>query len=66
MIPVTYASLTIYLFTELQKTFSSCEPKEEWPHAGLYIYNGRQIELFHFRIKGVIMDKLAGPRLIFL
>ena len=29
----------IYIFTRLhsviQDTFSSCEPKEEWPHAGL-------------------------------
>ena len=43
------ASSTTYLFTRLQKTFSSCEPKEEWPHAGLYNYNGRQIELFHMK-----------------
>ena len=28
------ASSTKNLFTRLQKTFSSCEPKEEWPHAG--------------------------------
>ena len=34
------------LFTGLQD-YSSCGPKEEWPHAGLYNYNGRQIELFH-------------------
>ena len=52
--------------TRLQKTFSSCEPKEEWLHAGLYIYNGRQIELFHFHMKGLIMDKLAGPNLMSL
>ena len=52
------------LFTKFQKTFISCEPKEEWLHAGLYIYNGRQIELFHFDMKGLIMDKLAGPKLI--
>ena len=31
------------LHEPLQKTFSSCEPKKEWPDAGLYIYNGRQI-----------------------
>ena len=37
---MTYASLTTYLFTISQKTFSSCEPKDEWPHAGLYNYNG--------------------------
>ena len=41
------ASSIIYLFTRLHKTFSSCEPKEEWPHAGLYKYNGRQTGLFH-------------------
>ena len=58
---MAYASLTIYLFTILQKAFSSCEPKEVFPHAGLYIYNGRKIELFHFHMKGLIMDKLAGP-----
>ena len=38
-----------YLFTRLQKTFSSCEPKEEWPHASLYKYNGRQTELFQMQ-----------------
>ena len=43
------ASSTTYLFTRLQKTFSSCEPKEEWPHAGLYNCNGRQIELLHMK-----------------
>ena len=41
---MAYASSTTYLFARLQKTFSSCEPKEELPHASLY---GRQIELFH-------------------
>ena len=44
---MAYASSTIHLFTRLQKTFSSHEPKGEWPHAGLYNYNRRQIELFH-------------------
>ena len=44
---MAYASLTTYLSTRLQKTFSTCEPKEELPHAGLYNYNGRQIKLFH-------------------
>ena len=42
-------SSTTYLFTRLQKAFSSCEPRGEWPHAGLYQYNGRQIELFHMQ-----------------
>ena len=42
-------SSTTYLFTRLQKAFSSCEPKEEWPHAVLGKYNGRQIELFHMK-----------------
>ena len=46
---MAYASSTTYLFTRLQKTFSSCETKEEWPHRGLYNYNGRQIELFHMK-----------------
>ena len=43
------ASSTAYLLTRLQKKFSSCEPKRERPHAGLYNYNGRQIELFHMK-----------------
>ena len=43
------ASSTTYLFTRLQKTFSSCEPKEEWPHSGLSKDNGRQIELFYVK-----------------
>ena len=38
-----------HLFIRLQKAFSSCELKEEWSHAGLYKYNGRQIELFHMK-----------------
>ena len=29
-------SSTTYLLTRLQKKFSSHEPEEEWPHAGLY------------------------------
>ena len=37
---MAYASSTTYLFTRLQKTFSSCKLREEWPHAGLYNYNG--------------------------
>ena len=58
---MAYASSTTYLFTRLQKTFSSCEPKEEWPHAGLYNYNGRQIELFHMKW---FVNRLTGPRLM--
>ena len=46
---MAYASSTRYLLTTVQKKFSSCEPKEEWPHAGLYNYNGSQIELFHMK-----------------
>ena len=46
---MSYSSSTTYLFTRLQKTFNSCEPKEKWPHTGLYNYNGRQIELFHMK-----------------
>ena len=53
-----------YLFARLQKTFSSCEPKEEWPHSGLYNYNGRQIGLFKWN--GLILDRLTGPRLMSL
>ena len=37
------------IFTGLQKTFSSCRPKEEWLHAGLFSYNGRQVELFRMK-----------------
>ena len=58
---MAYASLTIYLFTTLQKACSSCEPKEVFPHAGLYIYNGMQTERLHFHMKSLIMDKLAVP-----
>ena len=57
------ASSTTYLFTR-QKRFSSCKPKEKWPHAGLYKYNGRKIELFH--INWLMVDSLAGPRLMSL
>ena len=46
---MAYESSTTSLFTKLQKTFSSCEPKQEWPHASLYNYNGRQIELLHMK-----------------
>ena len=42
-------SSTTYLFTRLQKTSSSCESKEEWPHAVLYKYNRRQIEVFNMK-----------------
>ena len=61
---MAYASSRAYLFTRLQKTFSSCEPKEEWPHAGLYDYNGRQIKLFN--MKWFILDRLTGPMVMYL
>ena len=44
-----YASSITHLFTRLLKTFSGCEPKEEWPHTAIYSYNGRHIELFHMK-----------------
>ena len=43
-------SLTTYLLTGL-------------PHAGLYNYNGRQIELFHMKW---FVDRLTGTRLMSL
>ena len=46
---MAYASSTKYLFTRLHTTFSSCELKEEWSHAGLCNYHGRQIKLFHMK-----------------
>ena len=46
---MAYASSTTYLLARLQKKFNSCEQKEELPHAGLYNYNGMQIELFHMK-----------------
>ena len=46
---LAYVSSTTYLFTRLQNTSNSCKPKEELPHAGLYYYNGRQIELSHMK-----------------
>ena len=47
---MAYASSETYLLARLQNKFSSCEPKEEWPHTGLYNYNERQIELFHMKL----------------
>ena len=47
---MAYAILKTYLFTRLQKIFSSCYPKEEWQLAGLYNSNGRQIKLFHMKL----------------
>ena len=44
---MAYVSSATYLLTRLQKKFSSCEPKEELPRAGLYNYNRSQIQLFH-------------------
>ena len=37
------------IFIRLQKIFNSGEPKVELPHAGLYNYNGRQIDFFHMK-----------------
>ena len=61
---MAYANSTTYLFTRLQKTLSTCEPNEEWPLAGLFNYNGRQIELFY--MNGLIVDRIAGPMLMSL
>ena len=47
---MTYESSTTYSLTRL-------------PHAGLYNYNGRQIELFHMKW---FVDRLTGPRLMSL
>ena len=55
---MAYPSSTTYLLTRLQKKFSSSEPKEELPQAGLYNYDGRQTELFH----RLIVDRLTRPR----
>ena len=46
---MAYASSTAYLFARLQKTISSCEPKEERPHAGVNGWHARQIEVFHMK-----------------
>ena len=35
---IVYGSSTTFLFTRLQKTFSSCEPKEKWPYI-LNVFN---------------------------
>ena len=43
---MTYGSSTAYLLARL-------------PRAGLYNYNGRQIELFHMKW---FVDRLTGPR----
>ena len=47
---MAYESSTTYLLTRL-------------PHAGLYNYNGRQIELFHMKW---FVDRLTGARLMSL
>ena len=60
---MAYVSSGTYLFTRLRKTFSNCEPKEEWQHAGLYNYYGRQIELLW---NDLIADRLTRPRLMSL
>ena len=44
---MAYASSTAYLLTRLKKKFCNYESRGEWPHAGLYGYNGRQMGLFH-------------------
>ena len=46
---MTYTSSVTHLYIRFQNTLVSCGPKEEWPHAGLYSYKGRQIELFHMQ-----------------
>ena len=69
---MAYTSSTTYLFTRLHKTFSSCEPKEEWPHAGLYNHNRRQIvtnsmgaPLFsHFRVTNVQLINEKVPLIL--
>ena len=48
---MAYVSSTTYLLTKLT-------------HAGLYNYNGRQIELFIRN--GLIVDRLTWPRLMYL
>ena len=50
---MAHPSSTTYLLTRLHKKCSSCEPKEELPHAVLYNYNGMETELFH----GLIVDR---------
>ena len=45
---MAYAS-SITFINKITEDFSSCERKEEWPHAGLYNYNGRQTELFRMK-----------------
>ena len=47
---MTYEISIIYLLARL-------------PHAGLYNYNGKQIELFHMKW---FVDRLTGPRLMSL
>ena len=56
-----YLSAT-YLFTRLQKTLSSCDSKEEWPHTGLYDW--KAIEGKQNFLIGLIVDRLPGPRLM--
>ena len=46
---MTYASPKEHVFSRLHNIFSSCEAKEESPHAGLCNNNGTQIDFFHMK-----------------
>ena len=60
------ASSKTYLFTRLQKTFSSCEPKKERnDHMQVYI-NIMEGKYNFFIWNGLMMYRLTGPRLISL
>ena len=58
-----FNSICTYKITE-EIHVSSCKPKEEWPHAGLYNYNGRQIKPFY--MKWFNSGQVNGTQLKFL
>ena len=59
---------TSVIFTLVSRILMACESSTTYlltglPRAGLYNYNGRQIELFHMKW---LVDRLTGPRLMSL
>ena len=49
------------LSARLQKTFSSCESKEEWRHAGNNYIIVTESKWNLFKWTGLFVDRLTGP-----
>ena len=58
---MAYVSSATYLSTRLQKTFSSCESKEEWPHADNNYITITESKWNLFKWTGLFVDRLTGP-----